>query len=151
MEIFQAGLSWITVLRKRENLRKAFHQFDYQKVAMYKENKIEELMGDPGLIRNKLKIEATINNAQRLIEFEKNGDSFSDFLWSFVNHKTIQNNYGKLKLVPAQTALSSVISKALKRHGFKFVGPKIIYSLMQASGLVNDHLKCCFRHEELKG
>ena len=108
-------------------------------------------MRDSGLIRNKLKIEATINNAQCLIEFEKNGDSFSDYLWSFVNHKTLQNNYEKLNSVPAQTALSSVISKALKKHGFKFVGPKIVYSHMQASGLVNDHLKNCFRHKQLKG
>jgi DNA-3-methyladenine glycosylase I len=138
-------------LRKRENLRKVFHQFDYRKVALYKKNKIEELMRDSGLIRNKLKIEATINNAQCLIEFEKNGDSFSDYLWSFVNHKTLQNNYEKLNLVPTQTALSSVISKALKKHGFKFVGPKIVYSHMQASGLVNDHLKSCFRHKQLKG
>ena len=107
-------------------------------------------MRDSGLIRNRLKIEATINNAQCLIEFEKNGDSFSDYLWSFVNHKT-QNNYEKLSLVPAQTALSSVISKALKKYGFKFVGPKIVYSHMQASGLVNDHLKSCFRHKQLKG
>jgi len=138
-------------LKKRENLRKAFRQFDYRKVALYKDNKIEELMRDSGLIRNKLKIEATINNAQCLIEFEKNGESFSNYLWSFVNHKTLQNNYEKLNLVPAQTALSSVVSKALKKRGFKFVGPKIIYSHMQASGLVNDHLKSCFRYKELKG
>jgi len=108
-------------------------------------------MRDSGLIRNKLKIEATINNAQCIIEFEKNGDSFSDYLWSFVNHKTLQNNYEKLNLVPGQTALSSLISKALKKRGFKFVGPKIVYSHMQASGLVNDHLKSCFRHKQLKG
>ena len=138
-------------MRKRENLRKAFHQFDYRKVALYKENKIEELMRDSRLIRNKLKIEATINNAQCLIEFEKNGDSFSDYLWSFINHKTLQNNYEKLDLVPARTALSSNISKALKKHGFKFVGPKIVYSHMQALGMVNDHLKSCFRHKQLKG
>ena len=138
-------------MRKRENLRKAFHKFDYRKVALYKKNKIEELMRDSGLIRNKLKIEATINNAQCIIEFEKNGDSFSDYLWSFVNHKTLQNNYEKLNLVPGQTALSSLISKALKKRGFKFVGPKIVYSHMQASGLVNDHLKSCFRHKQLKG
>ena len=138
-------------MRKRENLRKAFHQFDYRKVALYKENKIKELMKDSGLIRNKLKIEATINNAQCVLELEKRGDSFSDYLWSFVNHKTLQNNYEKLNLVPAKTALSIIVSKALKKHGFKFVGPKIIYSHMQASGLVNDHLNICFRQKELKG
>ena len=138
-------------MRKRENLRKAFHQFDYRKVALYNENKIEKLMRDSGLIRNKIKIEATINNAQCLLELEKSGDSFSDYLWSFVKHKTLQNNYENLNLIPAQTALSRIISKALKKRGFKFVGPKIIYSHMQASGLVNDHLKGCFRHKELKG
>ena len=138
-------------MRKRENLRKAFHQFDYRKVALYKESKIKELMKDSGLIRNKHKIEATINNAQCVLELEKRGDSFSDYLWSFVNHKTLQNNYEKLNLVPAKTALSIIVSKALKKHGFKFVGPKIIYSHMQASGLVNDHLNICFRHKELKG
>ena len=151
LEIFQAGLSWITILRKRENLRKAFHQFDYRKIALYKKNKIEKLMRDSGLIRNRLKIEATINNAQCLLELEKSGDSFSDYLWSFVNNKTLQNNYENLNLIPAQTLLSSIVSKALKKRGFKFVGPKIIYSHMQASGLVNDHLKGCFRHKELKG
>ena len=108
-------------------------------------------MRDSGLIRNRLKIEATINNAQCLLELEKSGDSFSDYLWSFVNHKTLQNNYENLNLIPAQTLLSSIVSKALKKRGFKFVGPKIIYSHMQASGLVNDHLKGCFRHKELKG
>ena len=138
-------------MRKRENLRKAFHQFDYRKIALYKKNKIEKLMRDSGLIRNRLKIEATINNAQCLLELEKSGDSFSDYLWSFVNNKTLQNNYENLNLIPAQTLLSSIVSKALKKRGFKFVGPKIIYSHMQASGLVNDHLKGCFRHKELKG
>ena len=138
-------------MRKRENLRKAFHQFDYRKIASYNENKIMELMRDSGLIRNKLKIEAIINNAQCVLKLEKGGYSFSDYLWSFVNHKTLQNNYEKLNQIPAQTELSSVLSKVLKRHGFKFVGPKIIYSHMQAAGLVNDHLNICFRHKELKG
>lgn len=138
-------------MRKRVKLRRAFDQFDYSKVALYKEDKIEMLMKDSGLIRNKLKIEATINNAQCLIEFEKNGDSLSDYLWSFINHKTIQNNYEKLDLVSSQTSLSRVISDDLKKHGFKFIGPKIIYSHMQASGLINDHLTSCFRHKELKG
>ena len=108
-------------------------------------------MRDSGIIRNKLKIEATINNAKCILEFEKNGDSFSDYLWSFVNYKALQNNYEKLNIVPTQTALSNAVSIALKNLGFKFVGPKIIYSLMQALGLVNDHLSSCFRYKELKG
>ena len=151
LEIFQAGLSWITILKKRENLRRAFDHFDYNKVALYEENKIYMLMNDSGIIRNRLKIEATINNAQCFIGFEENGKSFSDYIWSFINHKTVQNNYENLDLIPSQTSLSKVISDDLKKRGLRFVGPKIIYSHMQASGLVNNHLTSCFRHQHLKG
>jgi DNA-3-methyladenine glycosylase I len=138
-------------LKKRENLRRAFDYFDYNKVALYEENKICMLMKDSGIIRNRLKIEATINNAQCFIEFEENGKSFSDYIWSFINHKTVQNYYANLDLIPSQTSLSKVISDDLKKNGFRFVGPKIIYSHMQASGLVNDHLTSCFCHQQLKG
>ena len=151
LEIFQAGLSWITILKKRENLRRAFDDFDYNKVALYEENKIYMLMKDSGIIRNRLKIEATINNAQCFIGFEENGKSFSDYIWSFINHKTVQNNYENSDLIPSQTSLSKVISDDLKKRGLMFVGPKIIYSHMQASGLVNNHLTSCFRHQHLKG
>ena len=150
LEIFQSGLSWITVLRKRENFRKAFDQFNYKKIALYKRDKIEALMNDSGLIRHRMKIEATITNAKCFIDFQNKGESFSNYLWTFVNNRTIQNNYNKIDQVPDQILLSEIISKELKKLGFKFVGPKVIYSHMQATGLVNDHIKSCFRYRELK-
>lgn len=150
LETFQAGLSWITVLRKRENFRKAFDNFDFYKVAQYGEEKIAELTADPGLIRNKLKIRAAVNNARCFVKFQEYG-SFTDYIWGFVNYETVQNNYERMEDIPAETSLSSVISKDLKKRGFKFIGPTVVYAHMQAAGLVNDHLVSCFRHGELKG
>ena len=149
LETFQAGLSWITILRKRENFKKAFHQFDYEKVAYYGDEKIKALLNNKGIVRNKLKIKATINNAQRFIAIRKKHRTFSRYIWAFVGGKPLQNTFKTLDKVPAKTLLSEIISKDLSKNGFKFVGPTIIYSLMQASGIVNDHLLECYRYVEL--
>ena len=149
LETFQAGLSWITILRKRENFKKAFHQFDYEKVACYGDEKIKALLNNKGIVRNKLKIKATINNAQRFIAIRKKHRTFSRYIWAFVGGKPLQNTFKTLDKVPAKTLLSEIISKDLSKNGFKFVGPTIIYSLMQASGIVNDHLLECYRYVEL--
>ena len=149
LETFQAGLSWITVLRKRENFRKAFDNFDYKKVALYDEKKQEFLLLDAGIIRNKLKIKATITNAQAFIAIQKEFGSFSKYIWAFVNQKPIQNKWKSIKEVPANTALSDTISKDLKERGFKFVGTTVIYAHMQATGMVNDHTTDCFRYKEV--
>ncbi len=149
LETFQAGLSWITILRKRENFRKAFDNFDYQKIARYDEKKYEDLMQDAGIIRNKLKIRATISNAQAFMEVQREFGSFSDYIWQFTEGKPIQNNFKSLKDVPAKTALSDRISKDLKKRGFKFVGSTVIYAHMQATGMVNDHVTDCFRFQEI--
>lgn len=141
LEGFQAGLAWITVLRKREAFRKAFHAFDPQKIARYGEKDIARLLENPGIIRSRAKIEATIGGAQIYLAMEKSGELFADFVWSFVDGKPVQNRGP----VPATTPLSEKISKELKRRGFKFVGPTIVYAWMQAVGLVNDHAKDCFR------
>lgn len=150
LETFQAGLSWITILRKRENFRMAFDNFDYQKIAAYKEVKYEELLLNSGIVRNKLKIKATILNAQNFIEIQKEFGSFSNYLWQFTKGTPIQNNWKQLNEVPATTALSDTISKALKKKGFKFVGSTVIYAYMQAIGMVNDHVTNCFRHAPIK-
>ncbi|MFW5974958.1 MAG: DNA-3-methyladenine glycosylase I [Bacteroidota bacterium] len=150
LEFFQAGLSWLTILKKRENFRKAFDDFDYQKIARYDERKLEQLLNDKGIIRNKLKINAAINNAARFMEVQEEFGSFSKYIWSFVDGKSIQNSYKSLKEVPANTPLSDKISKDLKKRGFKFVGTTVIYAHMQATGMVNDHTLDCFRHEEVK-
>lgn len=149
LETFQAGLSWITVLRKRENFRKAFDQFDYKKIAMYSEEKVQELLQDTGIIRNKLKIRATITNAQAFLKIQQEFGSFSTYIWGFVDGKPIQNNFKEKADVPANTALSDTISKDLKKRGFKFVGTTVMYAHMQATGMVNDHLVSCFRHSEV--
>lgn len=151
LETFQAGLSWITILRKRENFRKAFDDFDYQKIAAYNEPKIASLLQDPGIIRNKLKVRSAVSNAQAFIQIQKEFGSFSKYIWDFVDGKPIQNNYKKMEDVPANTPLSDAISKDLKKHGFKFVGSSVIYAHMQATGMVNDHLTSCFRHKEVTG
>jgi DNA-3-methyladenine glycosylase I len=151
LETFQAGLSWITVLRKRENFRKAFDQFDYQKISRYGEEKYEALLQDSGIIRNKLKIRATISNAKAFIKIQEEYGSFSRYIWSFTNGKPIQNSIKTLKELPAKTPLSDKISKDLKSRGFKFVGSTVIYAHMQATGMVNDHVVNCFRHSELSG
>jgi DNA-3-methyladenine glycosylase I len=141
LEGFQAGLSWITVLRKREAFQAAFKQFDPVKVARYSEADIERLMQNPGIIRSRAKIEATIHGARVFLAMQKAGEDFASFLWGMVGDKPIQN-HGP---VPAQTPLSVEMSKALKKRGFKFVGPVIVYAFMQAAGMVNDHSEKCFR------
>lgn len=149
LETFQAGLSWITVLRKRENFRKAFDNFDYKKIVNYDEDKFEELINNVGIIRNKLKIRATISNAQAFMDIQKEFGSFSKYIWGFVNHKPINNKWKSMGEIPATTELSDKLSKDLKERGFKFVGSTVIYAHMQATGMVNDHITNCFRHQEL--
>lgn len=149
LETFQAGLSWITILKKRENFREAFDNFDYKKIANYSEEKYENLLQNEGIIRNKLKIKSAITNATLFMEVQKEFGSFSDYLWSFVNGKPIVNIFDKRADVPATTALSDELSKALKKRGFKFVGSTVIYAFMQAIGMVNDHTTDCFRYKEV--
>ena len=148
LETFQAGLSWITILNKRENFRKAFDNFDYKKIALYPESKYESLLLDAGIIRNKLKIKSAITNAQLFMEVQKEFGSFSTFIWSYVNDKPIINKFDKREDVPATTTLSDTISKDLKKRGFKFVGSTVIYAYMQAVGMVNDHTTNCFKFIE---
>ncbi len=146
LETFQAGLSWITILRKRENFRKAFDNFDYKKIALYDDAKKEALRQDAGIIRNRLKIKATVSNAIAFIAIQKEFGSFSKYIWGFVNQKPIQNKWKTNEEIPANTPLSDTISKNLKKRGFKFVGSTVIYAHMQATGMVNDHVVGCFRH-----
>ncbi|KAB8151153.1 DNA-3-methyladenine glycosylase I [Kordia sp. TARA_039_SRF] len=150
LETFQAGLSWITILRKRENFRKAFDNFDYKKIAQYGDEKFERLLNDKGIIRNKLKIKATITNAQAFMNIQEEFGSFSKYIWQFTDGKPIQNAFKTSKEVPATTEISDKLSKDLKKKGFKFVGSTVIYAHMQATGMVNDHTTDCFRYEELK-
>ncbi|QCX40992.1 DNA-3-methyladenine glycosylase I [Aureibaculum algae] len=149
LETFQAGLSWITILKKRENFRVAFDNFDYKKIANYGEDKYESLLQDAGIIRNKLKIRATISNAQAYMEIQKEFGSFSDYIWEFTNGKPIKNKHKSMSDVPATTDLSDKLSKDLKKRGFKFVGSTVIYANMQATGMVNDHVADCFRYNEV--
>ncbi len=149
LETFQAGLSWITILRKRENFRKAFDQFDYKKIAYYSEEKIASLLQDAGIIRNKLKVRSAVTNAQHFMEIQEEFGSFSTFIWNFVDGKPIKNNFKSLSECPANTPLSDEISKDLKKRGFKFVGTTVIYAHMQATGMVNDHIENCFRYNEV--
>lgn len=144
LETFQAGLSWITILRKRENFRKAFDNFDYKKVANYSEDKIQELLQDTGIIRNQLKIRSAVTNAKLFMEIQKESGSFSNYIWKFTNGKPILNKRKSLSDVPATTPLSDEISKDLKKKGFKFVGSTVIYAHMQATGMVNDHIEECW-------
>lgn len=146
LETFQAGLSWITILKKRENFRKAFDNFDYQKIAKYPESKYESLLQDAGIIRNKLKIRSAITNAQLFMDIQKEFGSFSKFIWSYTNGKPIVNAFHTRAEVPATTALSDTISKDLKKRGFKFVGSTVVYAFMQATGMVNDHTTDCFKY-----
>ncbi len=149
LETFQAGLSWITILRKRENFRKAFDNFDYKKIAKYKDKKFDELILNAGIIRNKLKIRATISNAIAFINIQNEFGSFSKYIWGFVDGKPIINQWRSLKDIPATTKLSDKLSADLKKRGFKFVGPTVIYAHMQATGMVNDHVVGCFRYKEV--
>ncbi len=150
LESAQAGLSWATILKKREGYRSAFADFDYKVVADFPDSYVEELLQDPGIIRNKLKIKAAINNAQRFMEVQQEFGSFSDYIWSFVGGKPIQNKLQSMKDAPATSAESDRLAKDLKKRGFKFLGSTTIYAHMQATGLVNDHLVDCFRHSEVK-
>jgi len=150
LETFQAGLSWITVLKKRENFRKAFDNFDYPKIANYNEKKFEELMQNAGIIRNKLKIKATISNAIAFMEIQKEFGSFSKYIWGFVDGKPVLNSWKTMADIPATTKISDKLSADLKKRGFKFVGSTVIYAHMQATGMVNDHLTSCFRHQEVQ-
>ncbi|NVN94830.1 MAG: DNA-3-methyladenine glycosylase I [Bacteroidetes bacterium] len=146
LDAFQAGLSWKTILHKRENFRKSFDNFDYLKIALYDETKILSLIQDQGIIRNKLKINASVTNAQAFIKVQKEFGSFDNYIWQFVNHKTIVNQWEKLIDIPAKTLESDAMSKDLMKRGFKFVGSTICYAFMQAAGMVNDHLVSCYRY-----
>ena len=147
LETFQAGLSWITILNKRENFRKAFDQFDYKKIAQYNDEKILDLLQDAGIIRNKLKVYSAVTNAIAFIKIQEEFGSFSNYIWAFTNGKPIQNNRQSLKEVPTTTTLSDVISKDLKKHGFKFAGSTVVYAYLQATGMVNDHVENCWKKQ----
>ncbi|MCO5233134.1 MAG: DNA-3-methyladenine glycosylase I [Chitinophagales bacterium] len=150
LEGAQAGLSWLTILKRREGYRKAFSNFDYHQIALYTDSQIEVLMQNDGIIRNRLKIVSAINNARRFIEVQKEFNSFSNYLWRYVDNQPITNHYLSLSEVPSTTILSDTISKDLKKRGFTFVGSTIIYAYMQAVGLVNDHIKDCYKYEGFK-
>jgi DNA-3-methyladenine glycosylase I len=146
LETFQAGLSWHTILKKRENFRKAFDKFDPVKIAKYREKKILELMQDEGIIRNRLKIESAIANAKAFMEVQNEYGFFDSYIWGFVNEKPIKNKWKSLFEIPAKTELSDMISKDMKKRGFKFVGSTTIYAHLQAIGVVNDHLTDCYKY-----
>ena len=149
LETFQAGLSWITILKKRENFRKAFDGFNYQKIAKYSDKKIASLLLDAGIIRNKLKVNSAVTNAQAFMKIQEEFGSFSKYIWDFVDGKPIKNKFKTMEDLPANTPLSDAISKDLKKRGFKFVGSTVVYAHMQATGMVNDHLESCFRYKEV--
>ncbi len=149
LDAFQAGLSWLTILKKREGFRVAFTNFDVTKVALYTDADIERLMQDTSIVRNRLKITATILNARAFLEVQKEFGSFDKYIWQFVNHATIKNNFSNWKEVPAKTQEAENMSKALLKRGFKFVGPTICYAYMQAAGMVNDHETSCFRYHQV--
>ena len=145
LETFQAGLSWITILNKRENFRAAFDQFDYKKIAEYTDEKILDLLQDAGIIRNKLKVYSAVTNAQAFLKIQEEFGSFSSYIWKFTDGKPIQNNRQSMKEVPATTPLSDAISKDLKKRDFKFVGSTVMYAHMQATGMVDDHVASCWK------
>ena len=147
LETFQAGLSWYTILKKRDNFRKAFDQFNYKKIAQYGDAEIERLMQDAGIIRNGLKIKGTISNAIAFMETQKEFGSFSNYIWGFTDGKPIDNNPKTLKDVPAVNEISDALSKDLKKRGFKFVGSTVVYAHMQATGMVNDHVEECWKRK----
>jgi DNA-3-methyladenine glycosylase I len=150
LDVFQAGLSWRTILHKREAFREAFHSFNIEKVASMTENDVATLLKNKAIIRNRLKIQATINNAHIVQEIQCEFGSFDSYLWKFSNYKTIHNNFEHTSQTPATTPLSDEISKDMKKRGFKFAGSTIVYAIMQSIGMVNDHTINCFRHQELK-
>ena len=149
LEGAQAGLSWITILKKRENYRKAFDNFDPVKIAKYGETKIQELLHNEGIVRNKLKVNAAVQNAGGFLEIQKEFGSFDNYIWQFVGGKPRENSFKQMKELPAKTPESEAMSKDLIKRGFKFVGPTICYAFMQAVGMVNDHVVSCFRYEEV--
>ena len=149
LEGFQAGLSWRTILYKRQNFRRAFDNFNFNKVARYDKRKINSLMKDAGIIRNQLKINSAVSNAKAFIAVRNEFGTFDKYIWGFVNGKPIKNKFKSLKEIPARTELSDLISKDLKKRGFNFVGSTIVYAHMQATGMVNDHLISCFRYAKL--
>jgi DNA-3-methyladenine glycosylase I len=150
LEGCQAGLSWITILKKRKTYREVFDRFDFNKVANYKENKIQDLLNNPGIIRNQLKIRSAVKNAQAFIKVREEFGTFKNYIWNFTDGKTIQNSWKSLKEIPVNTDVSDRMSKDLKKRGFNFVGSTICYAFMQATGMVNDHITECYRYEELK-
>jgi DNA-3-methyladenine glycosylase I len=150
LEGAQAGLSWLTILKKRQNYRQAFDNFDVERVARYTEDDVERLRADAGIVRNRLKIKSAINNARAVLDLQQQYGSFSAYLWDWVDHIPLQNSWRQLAEVPARTSLSDALSKDLKKRGFTFFGSTICYAFMQAVGMVNDHVTDCFRHEELK-
>ena len=145
----QAGLSWITILRKQDSYRSAYDNFDPERIVRYGDDKVAELLANPGIIRNRLKVQSIIRNARGYLELRERGHGFADFLWSFVDGQPIQNRWRTLDEVPVTTRESEAMSRALKKQGFTFVGPTIVYAFMQATGMVNDHLTGCFRHQEV--
>ena len=147
---FQAGLSWFIILRKRDNFRAAFDAFEPERIARWNKRKVEKLMANAGIVRNRAKIEATISNARGWLEIMEKGDGFSPYLWHFVGGSPIQNRWREISQVPSESAASRDLSKDLKARGFRFVGPTIVYAFMQAVGMVNDHTTSCFRHREVK-
>lgn len=149
LEGAQAGLSWSTILKKRDGYRSAFDAFDPEKVARFDERRVSALLDDPGIVRNRLKVASAVTNAQAFLEVQNEKGSFSDYIWSFVDGTPIQNAWRTLSEIPATTPLAESISKDLKKCGFRFVGPTIVYAHMQATGMVNDHLVGCFRHGEV--
>jgi len=151
LEGAQAGLAWITILRKRDGYRHAFEGFDPQRVAAYGEDDVERLLADPAIVRNRAKVRATIGNARAVLRLAEEGGGLAAYLWSFVDGTPIQNQWVQTDSVPAETDLSRTVSRDLRKRGFSFVGPTIVYAFMQSAGLVNDHLVHCFRHAELSG
>ena len=148
LETAQAGLSWITILRRRENYRVAFDAFDVDMIASYDEKKRQSLLADSGIIRNRLKIDSAINNAGKIVDMRNSGTSLSEYLWRFVDGQPVQNHFSRLSDIPASTDVSKKMSRDMKRRGFSFTGPTICYAFMQATGMVNDHLTSCFRYDE---
>jgi DNA-3-methyladenine glycosylase I len=150
LDSFQAGLTWLLILQRRDSFRIAFDNFNPEKISKYTSRDVERLMETPNIVRNQLKIKAAINNAEKFLEVKKELGSFNDYVWGFVNGKTIHNSFATLEDLPAETEASRVMSQDMKKRGFKFVGPTICYAFMQAAGLVNDHLQFCFRYKQIK-
>jgi len=149
LEGAQAGLSWITILRKRDGYRRAFEGFDPNKVACFDDHRVSRLLENPAIVRNRLKVQSAVTNAAAFLDVQREVGSFSDHIWGFVDGRPIQNSWERLADIPAKTSLAEEISKDLKRRGFRFVGPTIVYAFMQATGMVNDHLVSCFRHRKI--